>query len=244
MTMHNRFTRYHILRALIMSSVFATVPLTSHGAEEPAKPTPHKIIAHLADRIYSISELSADQNRYQEEVEKAVTTIREYLNNGGAQADLTEPNKSGMTPLAMASYLGYTPVVEELLKHPTVVESIDGSDAKGVTPWVYSILALRQSAFACNPGIVNNPFSFVPRFVTQAFYLERNPYPAARAALEAAGAKPNMATAKDQWNTLCKNQSDVTRTKVEQSDDIQATVIEAGAMELRATINKLQSRKR
>jgi hypothetical protein len=114
----------------------------------------------------------------------------------------------------------------------------------GVTPWIAATLSMRQSLWTCNPAIFNDPFKFVPMFVTQPYYLSKpiSPYTKTREVLENAGASSDAAKAKAVWLTNCKSQSDETRAKVLASADLQKTVQELGAADMTSQLMRLQKK--
>jgi hypothetical protein len=113
-----------------------------------------------------------------------------------------------------------------------------------VTPWIAANLSMRQSLWTCNPAIFDDPFKFVPMFVTQPYYMSGkiSPYTKAREVLERAGASSDVTKAKRAWLTNCKNQSDETRTKVQASTDLQKTVQELGVADLTSQLIRLQKK--
>jgi hypothetical protein len=198
--------------------------------------TPHQIIAKLRDRMYVVGETSGQFDRYVKAEAEAVQQIRDFASNKGEKAAFIEKNNIGQTPLMVAAFKGYSEVIAELLRQQNVKDSIDDVNPKGMTAWTYANFALGQSMWSCNPTAFDNPFVFVPLFVTQPYYTEasENPYKKVRRLLEAAGAKADMPQAKQMWLEMCKLQDDSTREKVESSDDLLEAVLSDGAEKLKA----------
>jgi len=203
--------------------------------------TPHQTLNKLRDRMYCVGETGAQIDRFIAEEQDAVLQIRNFINNGGDKNSLIEKNsKNGQTPLIAAAFMGYSEIVSELLNYQNVKDSINNVDNKGMSAWIYSNFALRQSMWSANPNIFNNPFSFVPLYVTQPYYTEQNenPYIKTRKLLESAEAKTDMKQAKELWLSFFKLQNESTKKRVEDTDDLlEATIID-GAEKLQEYLEK------
>lgn len=211
------------------------------GAESPKKP--HQVINDLRQRMYAIGETNPKLERFIEAEQKAAAEIREYV-SGGDPSGLIEKNNTGQTPLIAAAFMGYSEVVSELLKSEAVKGAIDETNSMGMSAWLSSNIAYRQAMWACNPKVFDAPFTFVPLFVTQPYYLQPDgPYKKARRFLEAAGAKVDVARAKQFWQDNCKSQSDVTRNRVQESGDLLETVLTEGAETLARYLIEKQGKK-
>lgn len=210
------------------------------GAENPKKP--HQVINDLRQRMYVIGETNPKLESFIEAEQKAAAEIREYVSGGIDPSSLVEKNNTGQTPLIAAAFMGYSEVVSELLKSEAVKGSIDETNNMGMSAWLSSNIAYRQAMWACNPKVFEAPFTFVPLFVTQPYYLQPDgPYKKTRRVLEAAGARADLARAKQFWQDNCKTQSDVTRNRVQESGDLLETVLTEGAETLaRFLIEKQQ----
>ncbi|MBS1229470.1 MAG: Ankyrin repeat (3 copies) [Proteobacteria bacterium] len=210
------------------------------GADTPRKP--HQIVGDLRQRMYAIGETNPKLERFVDAEQKAAAEIREYIRGGFDPLNLVEKNETGQTPLIAAAFMGYSEVVNELLKSDAVRGAIDETNKTGMSAWLSSNLAFRQTLWACNPKVFDAPFTLVPLLVTQIYYLQPdNPYKKTRRALEEAGAKADLAQAKQFWMDNCKTQSDVTRNRVQESGDLLETVLTEGAETLaRALIEKQQ----
>ncbi|PMS19532.1 hypothetical protein C0Z16_35395 [Paraburkholderia rhynchosiae] len=171
----------------------------------------------------------------------AAEEVRQYV-AGGSTDGLLAKEKGKQSPLAAAAYMGYPNVVAALLTSSLVRAHINDADEMGVTPWIAANLSMRQSLWACNPAVVDNPFKFVPMLVTQPYYISNPtpPYKKTRELLEEAGASSDMATAKEVWLANCKNQTEETKTKVQASTEVQKTVQELGAADLTSLMIKLR----
>lgn len=223
------------IRRSIAVSIVMACPTLSQAAD-PQQQNPHQIIEALRQRLYAVGETTGKITDFVDAEAQASERMRQFVANNSGSAGLTEKDKSGMTPLIKASYLGYADIVSALLKDPTVIATIDGKDGNNVSAWIYANFGLRQSVVACNPTIMQNPFSFIPVAVTQPFYFSRNPYPQVRDVLAKAGAAADMEGAKAAWSRICQKQSPQTRAKVEASADMQAVVIEEGRNALMAAL--------
>lgn len=233
-----------LVKATTWGAVFALIVSTTIPAQAKNKEqTPTKIFNELIDDIYTISEVSGSQKGYDKAMSEAVASFRTLISRSRDVTTLLGPDEDGRTPLLVAAQYGYAPIIDELLKHQPTLDHIDTKDKNGMTAWDYSMLATRQSIFACNPNIFNFPTRFVPYFVTQAYYGPRNPYPKIRHTLEQAGAHADMEEAREHWQSLCKFQSDYTRNKIKTATDVQAMAIEEGEATLSLYIANAQARK-
>lgn len=211
------------------------------GAESPKKP--HQVINDLRQRMYTIGETNPKLERFIEAEKKAAAEIREYV-SGGDPSGLIQKNNTGQTPLIAAAFMGYSEVVSELLKSEAVKSVIDEENGIGMSAWLSSNIAYRQTMWACNPKVFDAPFAFVPLFVTQPYYLQPEaPYKKTRRFLEAAGAKADLVKAKQFWQDNCKSQSDVTRNRVQESGDLLETVLAEGAETLARFLSEKQGKK-
>jgi hypothetical protein len=211
------------------------------AADSPRDPL--AVLNSLADRIYVLGETTGKAADMVAAEEKAADEIRQYVATGSTDGLLAK-EKGKKSPLAAAAYLGYPNVVAALLTSNLVIAHVSDADEMGVTPWIAANLSMRQSLWTCNPAIFDDPFKFVPMFVTQPYYISKpvSPYTKTREVLEKAGASSDMSKAKTVWLTICKNQSDETRTKVQASTDLQKTVQELGAADLTSQVMRLQKK--
>ena len=197
-------------------------------AQENLK-TPNEIIRDLKDKLYVIGETSGKYEKFIEAEKNAVSKLQEYMKSGDP-AELVSASKSGVTPLMNASFMGYSSIVEEMLKSDKVRESINVTDSKGWSAWTNANFAFRQAAWICNPRIFEDPFSYVPLLVTQPYYTEyhENRYKNIRTQLEKSGAKPDMKGLIQIWNKTCINQDPETKEKVDKTDDLLELVLKEG----------------
>lgn len=191
---------------------------------------PHQLINELRQRMYVIGETTGSYSGFILEELIAAEQMRNYIHRRIDPTALVEKNESGQTPLMAAAFMGYAELVKELLKSDTVKRGIDDLNLQGLSAWLYANLAFRQAAWACNPTILDNPFGLVPLLVTQPYYQEsaESPYKTTRRLLEEAGAKADLAQAKQSWQVNCKQQISATRKKVEESSDLLDTVLTEG----------------
>jgi len=187
---------------------------------------PHQVIKDLQRRMYVIGETTGRFPDFVEAERKAAKEIRTYMISGDPEV-LVAKNRRGQTPLIAAAFMGYPGIVAELLKSDTVRHSIDALDQRGLSAWLSANVALRQTMWTCNPGLLKSPFVLVPLMVTQTYYSlsPTNPYLVTRQLLEEAGATARMEDAKQIWLKLCKFQDQQVRSKVEGSDDLLETVL-------------------
>ena len=213
---------------LLLCGLLSVYSGLSFGIENLKKP--HQIISDLRQRMYVIGETTGKLENFSDAEISAVSEIQDYV-AGGDPAMLVEPDSTGQTPLMAAAYMGYADVVGELLKSDEVRRTMDDKNPKGLSAWIYANIAFRQALWACNPTVFNDVFRFVPLYVTQPYYLEssENPYRKTRRLLEAAGAKADMAQAKQFWQGNCKQQTAATRKKIQHSRDLLDTVLSEGA---------------
>jgi hypothetical protein len=224
------------LVCVLMLSVSA-----ANAADLPRDPL--AVLNSLADKIYVVGETSGKAADMVAAEERAAEEIRQYIGAGSTDGLLAK-EQGKQSPLAAAAYMGYPNVVLALLTSKLVVAHINDADDMGVTPWIAATLSMRQSLWACNPAVFEDPFKFVPMLVTQPYYMfgAVPPYKKAREVLEKAGASSDSSKAKEFWLTNCKNQSDDTRAKVQASHDLQKTVQELGAANLTSQLMRLQKK--
>jgi hypothetical protein len=185
--------RYLVVWAAVAGLGFGNTLCVADQREVPAKSehplpsdAPPQIINALMQRLYAIGETSDSVAEGTEAEKTAADGIRKYTASGSTDG-LIAANAMGQTPLIAAAYNGYPQVVVALLESEVVRQRINDRDNSGGTAWLYANMALRQSAFACNPGILSNVFAWEPLMVTQFFYLHapENPYRAIRTVLKA-----------------------------------------------------------
>ena len=130
------------------------------------------VLTSLADRIYVLGETSGKAADMVAVEEQAANEIRQYVATGSTDGLLAKETGK-KSPLAAAAYMGYPNVVAALLTSKLVTAHINDADEMGVTPWIAATLSMRQSLWTCNPAIFDDPFKFVPMFVTQPYYLSK-----------------------------------------------------------------------
>ncbi len=183
-----------------------------------------------------VGETSGQQKDFLEIIERARRELQDYAAVGGDPAPLVENSPRGVTPLILAAMFGYGDIVAELLKNERVVSSINDVDQRGFSAWAYANFALRETIWVCNSTVFKDPFKFVPSLVTLPFYQGggERPYRKTRRVLEEAGAKKDMAAAKQLWLDTCKLATHESRQKVADADDLLVTVEEEGEVILEA----------
>jgi len=213
---------------------------TATSAADPPR-APRAVLNSLADQIYVAGETSGKAEVMVAAEEEAADEIRQYI-AAGLTDGLLAKEKGKQSPLAAAAYMGYPNAVAALLTSPLVVAQINDADETGVTPWIASTLSMRQSLWACNPTVLEDPLRIVPMLVTQPYYLTGAvpPYWKVREVLEKAGASTDVLMAMKIWLTPCKRQSDETRAKVQASTDLQKTVQELGAVDWTSRLMRRQ----
>lgn len=222
------------------------IVLMCSGAQAAdARRTPAAIIAALSDRIYVLGETTGNVSDMNAAEAKAAEEIRRYIASG-ANDGLLAAGKGKQSPLATAAYMGYPNVVAALLTSAVVRSHVNEADANGMTPWVASTLSMQQSAAACNAGIFENPYAFIPLLVTQAYYAANPapPYRATRELLERAGAAPDIARARQVWDATCKHATADAKARVQTAPDVQAAVQELGVLAFAAQLQELQKKRR
>lgn len=227
--------------ALAGASAFLISICSANAEDLPGRPD--VVIKALVDRIYVMGETSGGVEDMMAAEAKAADDIRQYIASG-ATAGLLEEEKGQQSPLMTAAYMGYPNVVSALLTSRLVKAHINDADEMGLTPWIAAVFSMKQTLWTCNPAVLDNPFKFIPMFVTQPFYTSNPvpPYKKARELLEAAGATHDMAQAKTVWLTACENQSAATKAKVKASTDLQKTVQDIGAADLNTQVTKLMQK--
>jgi len=224
-------------------ALLVSVLLTCTADAADVQRDPTVVLNSLADRIYVLGETTGKVADMIAAEKKAADEIRQYVASGSTDG-LLVTEKGKQSPLAAAAYMGYPDVVAALLTSELVRAHINDADEMGLTPWIAANLSMRQSLWTCKPAVFDNPYKFVPMFVTQPFYTLNPtlPYRKTREMLERAGAHPDMAKAKEIWLTNCKDQSDEAKVKVQAGADLQKTVQELGAADLAAQVVKLRQK--
>lgn len=217
------------MRPRVLAAAIATMANVAFAAD-PIQ-TPHDVIEKLHNRMDAIGQTTGLFEQFVEAENQAAKQIRRYLDGGGRKTDLVAPNSAGQTPLMAAAFMGYSRVVEALLEFDNVRQSVDDKNSRGLSSWIYANIAFGQSMWVCNPTVFKDPFEWVPMVVIQPYYAfsPENPYKKTRRLLEAAGAKPNVPSAKRVWMDNCKLQDEVTRKKVEATDDLLETLLTEGS---------------
>ena len=219
------------MRAAAVILVLILPALCSTAMAAEGRRTPFEIVRQLGDRLYAIGETTGREADFLSAVEHARKDLEDYAAAGGDPADFVERGPHGATPLLLAAEAGYGDIVAELLKSARVAASVNEVDQHGLSPWAYANFALEEAIWVCNPTLFADPFKFVPRIVTRPYYLggDEPPYRKTRRLLEAAGAKADMAAAKQLWLDTCRLAKPESRRKVAESADLLATLeAEAG----------------
>ncbi len=220
--------RYLILLALLgLPNLALGEPIRDElpGRQITDEMKPHEIIRALRDKIYAIGETSGNANYMNAAQELAVNAVMKFVYATDTAA-LNEVDSNGQTPLIAASWSGYDNVVKALLKNSDVRNSLEITDKDHFSAWTAANFAYRQSALGCNPDLLSEPFAFVPIMVTMPFYSDRNQarYVSIRKSLEEAGAKPQLASAKNLWIGNCKKASTELVGKIQRSEDLISTL--------------------
>jgi hypothetical protein len=215
---------------------FGNTLCVADQSEVPAKneqalttDAPLQVINALMQRLYAIGETSGSVAEGTEAEKTAADGIRKYTASGSTDG-LIATTAMGQTPLIAAAYNGYRQVVVALLESEVVRQRINDRDKSGGTAWLYANMALRQSAFACNPSILSNVFAWEPLMVTQFFYIHapESPYRAIRTVLQGKGADGTLEDAKRFWIEQCKREDARTKNRIEQSNDVLDTATKIG----------------
>lgn len=117
---------------------------------------------------------------------------------------LLQKDKEGNTPLMLAAYHGMFDIVEILLTVPDVRESVNATNTKGMSAWLFSTYAFGMTTPLCQPEL-GNDVSFVFDLMSKSNYYTNspNPYKMTRDILEQNGALGNMEDAKRGWRVVC-----------------------------------------
>lgn len=211
------------MRKAILAVVLCVARTAAFGAEE--QKTPYQMINALLDRMYVVGETNGKLQNFLDAEKKAAAEISRYIQDGNNPNALVEKGTRGQTPLILAAFAGYPDVVSELLKSDAVRNSIEVVDDDGRSAWTASNTAFFQTAWLCQPKLLND-IAFIT-FIVQLpyYYLQpENPYQTVRSALENAGAKQDLSRAKSVWEISCPGQSDETRERVRESGDLLETL--------------------
>lgn len=191
------------------------------AATEPAT-SAHDIVKDMGRAIYVQAERNGGSPAIWDGIENQTVAALSAL----AATDpglLVIQDEDGNTPLLLAAKLGYSPILAELLRYPEVQQTIDTENSQGLSAYGFSILAQRETLFACHPE-VSNPFALVPFLVTQPYYQHRDPYPQIRGMLSEAGADRTQARAKTFWLENCSTTVTEDRLAVRLSGDLLVTL--------------------
>ena len=220
--------------------LLACLVAAAHAAEAPRLPM--DVLTSTAARIYSAGETSGSAEVMIAAEREAAEEIRAYIASGATDGLLAK-EKGQSSPLATAAYQGYPHVVAALLASPQIRSHINDADEYGLTPWMAANFSMKQSAWACNPAILADPFRFIPMFVTQPYYLSKEaPYKQTRELLEKAGAQTDIAQAGQVWLKACSSQSAQTKANVSAATDLLTTIQAEGMAALQAHLSKLQGK--
>ena len=137
---------------------------------------------------------------------------------------LAARNKKGQTLLMMASYLGYSFIVDFLVQAPAVYQEINAVDDDGLTAYDHGSLAIKQTLMACHPKL-ENPFVFIPFVVTQPYYKDRSPYQKILESLKKFNGAPNQDVARIFWLKNCTNDDADTLRQVKISPNLLETLL-------------------
>lgn len=215
--------RYIVFALLAVGCGLACASDTTRASEGIGKP--HQLIVDLQRRMYVVGETTGRFEDLAAAELRAAADIRRWVN--GFQGFLVERNATGQLPLTVASSLGYAEIVNELLQARNVRDAIDEVDDRGLTAWAHANLALRQTAWTCNPLVFDDPLVWVPLAVTLPLYRDavENPYRKIRRLLERAGAKSDSTGAKRFWQGRCERQTESLRAKVDATGDLLETLL-------------------
>ncbi|MEL3891836.1 hypothetical protein V6B08_16270 [Ferrovibrio sp. MS7] len=216
---------------------FLALLVSASGAV--AQETAHGILNNLRQDMYVAGETNGN---FSIPIAKARERMTALVQRGGDAAGLTARNNNGMTPLIAAAFMGYAEMAEILLQDTAVRAAIDETDNDQRSAWTYSIFTFRQSLWACSLRVFDNPFTWVPAMVTQPYYLggDEMPYVKTRKLLEVAGARTDMAAARQQWLALCKDHAPETAKAIEATGDLQTALITEGQ---RILLERMQAQK-
>ncbi|HYW56224.1 MAG TPA: hypothetical protein VE934_04650 [Polaromonas sp.] len=192
------------------------------GAQTVADDVVH-VIENLRKKIQWISTQTASQADYRAAETESAEELRQLVAKDPSDRALTRKDLDGVNPLMLASAHGFPGLVNELLKSEKVKASINDIGPNNTTSWMFANFAFRQTLWACRPQILSDPFSWVPIFQVQPYYkspVEDKPYLQTRQALEKAGAKIDLSTAKNAWLERCPNSAIDTQVKVKGSSDL------------------------
>lgn len=216
-------------------------PYFANAAEAPRAPI--AVLDSLADRIYVLGETGGNVSEMVAAEAEAADEVGRYVASGAVDG-LLPKEKGKQAPLVAAAYMGYPKVVAALLTSELVRSHINDVDDMGLTPWIAANFSMRMSLWTCRPAVFDDPYKFVPMFVTQPYYAlnPTPPYLKTRELLEKAGAHVEMAKAKEIWLSNCKNESTEAASTVGASADLLKTVQQLGASDLATHMRELQKK--
>ena len=231
-------------RVFLFSLVLFPALTGACAANAEEVPKFRAILAQLSDSMYATGETSPTPANFDAKIAQARSKIKDLAASDGESA-LVEKDKFGMTPLIMASYYGYSGVVEELLGHEIVRKSINEIDGKEISAWDYSNFALQEAPWVCNPSVLKDPFRAVPVMVQQPYYSSgaEPPYVKVRALLEKTGAAHDMSQVKRKYASVCKSQTPEEQQKTAAAADLQAYVRREGQEVLVAALRDAAAHK-
>lgn len=211
------------LKRLVAAAVISLC-FTPSAHAKSADALPIEIIKDFRNDLYVMAERTGGSVEEWNSLEQqAIEALNASLENAGQDAVLS--NERGRNALHVAAADGFLFLLDPLLKDDRLRAEINATDADGMTPYDYAVLALPLTLQACHPES-ENPFLLVPYMVKLPYYLDRQPFEAILASLERAGADTDLSRARHWWLSKCSNADPAARQGVETSQDLHGSLLD------------------
>lgn len=198
------------------------------------------LLKKLANKMYVIGETTGKIESFRSE-ETIIAYRMSELGESNPES-LIQENELGQTPLMIASDLGYAKVVSKMLQVPIVVKNINKKDKRGMTALDYARFAKHQAIWVCNSLVFENPFVFVPYYVTKEYYDIESPYQKISRELKEAGANSKEETSKELWLGFCSNATEASKSRIKQSKDVLSEILKLGNEVYKDYINRQKNK--
>lgn len=170
------------------------------------------VLQEARKKNYVVGERTGNPSEMRSNVRIAAEEVRAYVRIDPKYATKADPQ--GYSPLVMAAHYGYFEVVEALLESPEAVASIDVKDARGLSAFETASHHIAQTAWVCQPKMLDNPFAFVPFYVQLPYYEEYDPYGRILSLLKSKGSNGAPTDGRSSWLSYCDSADENFRESV------------------------------
>ncbi len=196
----------------------------------------------LADKMYCISEVSANPYEYNAAIDKYCDIILKNIEKG---YDPNEKDSDGNTPLMAAAILGCPKLVKELLNIPEIKKNINLRNNSGLSALDLAIEAPEMSCLFLNPSIRNNPLEWVSFITLQSYYSfapfsAKKPYSECVELLKKYGAEQNPIPLKTRMKNKINQLITIVLNEYNNQSDDNKKIIESIIKEAKKNLEKLE----